>query len=121
MRISQMTNDQVTDLLIRVTTPISNIMDDEEAQPLIENVAKSREMPPVQIVAKLLPMFVNFAIRKHKADLYEIVGAFAMKSTRDVGKMNILETMNLLKDSIDNDFIDFFTSSSGQERKQGEG
>ena len=115
MKMSQMTNDQITELIIRITPAVSNIMDDEEMQPLLDKVAGSREMPLAKLIPSLLPPVVTFALRKHKADLYEIVGAFSGKSVKEVGKMNILDTMNIIKDSIDKDFTDFFRSFGGQE------
>ena len=115
MKLSQMTNDQATDFLVRVTSPIARIMDDEEIQPLLTNFSTMKDVPITKVISTFLPQFVTFAIKGHKDDLYEIIGAFSGKSKQSVGKMNLLETMNLMKDSIDKDFLDFFKSLKGQE------
>lgn len=120
MKISEMTNDQASNVLIRISQPMANIMDDQNIEPLFKAITESKDMTLAKMIGNLLPKFVTFAIKDHKADLYEIIGAFVEKPAKAVGDMNIMETMKLLKDSIDKDFIDFFSSASPAEVNVGE-
>lgn len=115
MKISEMTNNQATDILVKITPAVANIADDEELVELAKELTELRKLPVTKIVSKILPRFVMFAMKNHKEDLYEIVGALAFKSTEEVGDMTVMETMNLLKESIDKDLLDFFKSFGSQE------
>lgn len=108
MKVSEMNNDQASEVLIRVSTPFANILDDENARPLIDEMSKLGEKTKL---AHFLPKFVAFALKDHKDDLYEIVGALTFKPTSKVGKMNFIETVKELKDSLDEELLDFFKSS----------
>lgn len=110
MKLSEMTNDQASRFLIRVSQPIASIMDDDKMQPILDTISKVKSVPMAKLVAQILPPVVAFAIKDHKNDLYEIIGAFADKPVKAVGSMNIMETMRILKDSVDKDFMDFFNS-----------
>ena len=114
MKLSEMTTNQASELLIRVSTPMANILDDDETDALIRQTSEAKGMSVAKMISGLLPKLVSVAIVKHKDDLYEIIGAFAGKSRKQVGEMNILETMKVLKESVDEDFIGFFKSSSTQ-------
>lgn len=108
MKISQMTNDQATDAMIKLAQPVSNILEDEESKPLLEELSKGKEKSTTELVASLLPKFVRFGMSKHRNDLYAIVAALALKPVAEVGKMNFLETVKILRDSFDDDLRDFF-------------
>lgn len=114
MKISKMTTDQAADALARLAQPIANILEDNEVEPLVKELSESREMSNVKIVASFLPRVVSLALKNHRADLYEVVGALAQKPASQVGKMPILDVMNILKESIDKDLLDFFKSSGEQ-------
>lgn len=108
MKLSEMTTDQATDFLIRVAAPIANIMEDKETPEILKKFSGSRDLPVTGIIANILPSVVAFATKKHKDDLYEIVGAFCGKPAKEVGKMNIMDTMKVLREGVDRDFLDFF-------------
>ena len=111
MKISEMTNDQATEAIIRIATPISNICDDEAMLEIIDDLGKMGEMNLLTAVGKLLPKIVTCALKTHKNDLYEIIGALQMKSAETVGKMNFAETIKVVKDSYDDILAGFFTDS----------
>lgn len=115
MKISEMTCDQATVAMIRISGPISAICDDEEALGLIDEIQKmskkNPDMHPVRQIAKFLPKIVTFGLAKHKADLYEIVGALTETPVGQVGKMNFMQMLNAVKDSYDDVLAGFFTRS----------
>lgn len=118
MKISEMTNEQATEAMIRLSGPISSICDDDEAMALIEEVRKKGEAGDknskayaLKVVAQMLPQFVAFGLKKHKQDLYEIIGALLMVPVGSVGKMNFAQTVKAVRDSWDDVLASFFTRS----------
>ena len=112
MKISEMTADQAADALLRLSEPVSNILDDEEVEPLLKEIAGSEKRPPIKTIASLLPRVVPLALKKHRTDLYEVVGVLAQKPTEEVGSMTVLQIMTVLRNSVDKDLQDFFRSTS---------
>ena len=111
MRFSQMTNDQARDVMIRLAVPASNLMNDKNIMPVLTELGEGKDKPVVELIGGLLPKIVAFALKDHADDLYEVVGALAEKPTEEIGQMNFMQTLGVLRDSIDKDFIDFFKSS----------
>jgi hypothetical protein len=116
MKISEMTNEQAAEAMIRLSEPFSNICDDEEALNLIDEMGKMKDMPLIKAIAKALPKIVAFGLQKHKADVYEIIGALLMVSTTKVAKMNFAETVKAVRDSYDDMLASFFTQSALAEK-----
>jgi hypothetical protein len=116
MKISEMTNEQAAEAMIRLSGPFSNICDDEEALNLIDEMGKMKDMPLIKAIAKALPKIVAFGLQKHKADVYEIIGALLMVSTTKVAKMNFAETVKAVRDSYDDMLASFFTQSALAEK-----
>ena len=106
-----MTNDQATEAIIRIAPAISNICDDSEMLTLIDDLGKLGDMNLLTAVGKLLPKFTTLALKTHKNDLYEIIGALQMKPTEQVGGMNFAETLKAIKESYDDVLAGFFTDS----------
>lgn len=111
MRFSEMTNDQARDVMIRLAVPASNLMNDKNIIAILKEVSDGKEKPVVELIGTILPKLVTFAMKDHADDLYEVVGALAEKPSSEVGGMGFMQTLGILRDSIDKDFIDFFKSS----------
>lgn len=118
MKISDMTNDQATEALIRLSVPFGNICNDDEALKLIDEYKKiNSDEPLISVIGKMLPNIAAYMFKTHKYDLYEIVGALTEKKAEAVAKMNFIETIKVLKDSYDEVLKGFFTSSVAQMKK----
>lgn len=120
MKISEMTNDQATDAMVRISAAFGFICEDEEMLGLIDEMQNMGNTPIINAIPKILPKFASLAFRKHKDSLYEIIGALCQKTKKDVGKMNFKETIALVKESYDDILKDFFTSSVPSPKKNGE-
>ena len=119
MKISEMDNEQAANALIRIATPLGNICDDEQITGIITRYQEMEETPIIKVIAKFMPEIVSVAFKKHKNDLFEIVGALTLQSADKVSKMNFLQTINVIKDAInDEDMKDFFTSFKRQNKKR---
>lgn len=115
MKISEMTNDQATEAMIRLASALSNICDDEEMVAIIEEYAKNKDTTPfIRLVGRILPNIAGYALKKHKSDFYEVIGALTFSTAAEVGKMNFKETIAVLRESWDEVLSGFFTSSVKQ-------
>lgn len=112
MKISEMTNDQATEALIRIASPFEAICEDDEFLELLDRLAGMKGQPVIKVIGQMLPAFITIGLKKHRADLYEIVGALTMKPIAQVGKMNFKETVEALTESYDSVLKDFFTHSA---------
>lgn len=111
MKLSEMNNDQAAEVLVKVSGPLSNILNDENIKPLLDEMSNAKDIPPVKAFADMIPKLVSFCMKDHRDDLYEVVGALTFKPASKVGKMNFMATVKELRDSIDAEFIGFFRSS----------
>lgn len=111
MKISEMTNDQATEAILRIAPPISNICEDEEMLGIIDDLQKFGDMDLFPAIGRVLPKIVTYALKSHKNDLYEIIGALQMIPAAQVGKMNFAETLKAVKESYDDILAGFFTDS----------
>ena len=114
MKISEMTNEQAADAMVKIAPAIQNLLNDENTKPMLEKLANAKGMDTVQIVATILPQAVAFCMKDHKDDLFAIVGALTMQPVSKVGKMNFVSTVKELRESFDEDFLGFFNSSGNQ-------
>ena len=111
MKLSEMTTNQAADAMIRLSYPISRICDDEDAVKLIDGLSNMPNTSIFIAVAKMLPDFSKYLLKKHRLDLYEILGVLSFKKAEEIGEMNIKDTIQLIKDSYDELLADFFTQS----------
>lgn len=116
MKISQMTTDKAADVLVRIADPVANLMDDDKIADILKEISVSKNVPYIKLFASMLPKIVSLALENHRNDLYEIVGALSEKSVSDVKKQNVLETIKVVRESVDGDLIDFFGSFGGQDK-----
>jgi hypothetical protein len=113
MKLSEMTMDQSCDCLIRLTDPVANILNDENIGEIFKQYSdpETQKEPVYKMIAMLLPKVATFAVKNHKKDFYEIIGALTLKPASAVGKMSLKDVLTVLKESIDEELISFFRSS----------
>lgn len=111
MKLSEMTNDQAAEVMIRLSGPVGAICDDEEAVQMIEEYKKRYRMPLFYAVGKMIPTLVGYLVKKHKDELYEIISILTETKKADVAQMNFGETVKALRDSYDDTLSVFFRSS----------
>lgn len=112
MKISEMTNDQATDALVRLSAPFENICNDEELVTALNDIKVMTHEPLIKVYGTMIPAFVRIGLKKHKHDLYEILSALSMTPVSKIGSMNFKETVNMLQDSYDDILRDFFTRTT---------
>lgn len=119
MKLSEMTNDQAAEVMIRIAEPIGLICDDDEAVQMIDDYKKRYQKPLFYAVGSLIPRLIGYLMKKHKAELYEIIAAVSGKKVSEVGRMNIKETVDIVRDSYDDVMQVFFPSYANAIKRGG--
>lgn len=119
MKLSEMTNDQAAEVMIRIAEPIGLICDDEEAVQMIDDYKKRYQKPLFYAVGNLIPRLIGYLMKKHRAELYEIIAALTGKKVSEVGRMNIKETVEVVRESYDDVMAVFFPSFANATRRGG--
>lgn len=119
MKISEMTNDQAADVMVRIAEPFGVLCEDEALMDMINEYVAGQSKPFIQTIGKIIPKLVAYLLKSHKGDLYEIIGALAFKPKADVGKMNFVETVKFVQDSYDEVLLNFFSSSLKKAKREG--
>lgn len=116
MKISEMTNDQACDAILRISGPFARITEDPEAAEILNMVDEmsSGKVSAAKAMPKLLPRFAAFGLKAHREDFYEVVGALTGASLEAVRKMNFIATIGVLRESWDEVAAGFFPSSGKQ-------
>lgn len=122
MKISEMTNEQAADALVRIAGPLGSLCDDEQITEMIKTYRDMEETPMVKVIGKFLPEIAAVAFKKHRDDILEIVGALTMQTKAAAGKMNFLETIRIIREAFtDETLTGFFTSFRGRANATGTG
>ena len=108
MKISEMNNEQATEALVRIATPVGNICDDEKTVAMFEQFKRFGEETSLQEIGRMIPQITTLLLKSHKEDIYEIVGALTFKTVKQVAGMNFMETVQVIKESYDEVLHNFF-------------
>lgn len=119
MKISQMTNDQACNAMIRMADPMSRLLEDDSIKPMLKQVSEMKDVPSVDIIGAMLQKVVTFAMKDHRQDLYEIIGAMTDATAEQVAEMNFMQTIACVREFADKDFLDFFKSSGNVTSRPG--
>lgn len=113
MTLSQMSNDQATEAMVRISSAFGFICEDEDVVALLGELKENQNENLITAVPKYLPRFTMLAFRRHKDSLYEIVSAISGVDKKDVGAMNFKATVNVIAENWD-DLRAFFPSSTSR-------
>lgn len=114
MKISEMSNDQATDAIVRITSAFSFVRDDKEVEALLEKFKNEDDNGNVfAIIDRYLNDVVTLLFRKHKDSGYEIVSALTGVEKKAVGGMNFFETIGAIRENV-SELKTLFFSSAGK-------
>ena len=116
MKLSEMTNDQACDAIIKLTQPVANIMDDQEFGLIVKELGgySGKPVNNLKILSGMIPKIVPLLLKNHKQDTYAIISVLSGKDEKEIGQMKMTESITILKESIDEDLIGFFRQSGRQ-------
>ena len=119
MKISEMTNKQAKECMIRLCGPFSRICEDKKTEALLASIEIRDGESVVQAIARILPEAAAYAFQSHGEDFNEIIGALLMVPAGKVDEMNFAETVAALKNSYDDVLAAFFTNTAVGKKKNG--
>nr|DAV51263.1 MAG TPA: hypothetical protein [Caudoviricetes sp.] len=119
---SQLSTDEAGEVTLRIATPITNLIEDENLVAEVQKTMPKGETTRLAVkrfgLAKIVNL-LNIAIKQHRTDVYEILSAFNGLTAEEIGKQNFLVTCKQVSDLLhDKDFVDFFKSSLGGEQNK---
>ena len=110
MKLSQMTTDNAADALVKISANLNNILDDKEVMDALKEVSKAGVSDKMNGWSLLLAKLVPLCLKVHRKDLYGIVAVLDGKTEAQVGKLKLIETLAIIKNSVDKELLDFFSS-----------
>lgn len=113
MTISQMSNDQATEAMVKISSALGPICEDKDVMALMNDLGENKHEDLMTIIPKYLPRFAMLAFQRHKGDLYEIISAISGVDSKEVGKMNFKETIGVISENWE-DLRTFFPSTVGK-------
>ena len=113
MKISEMSTDQASDVLVRIADPASNIMHDQDSIAVIEKLAKADGDSALSFIADNLVPVCTVLLKTHRKDLYEIIAALSGKSKKEIAEQKWYDTIKDIKACWDGDLASFFGSLKG--------
>lgn len=116
MRIDDMSLDQATDAMTRISAALAVVCEDEDVQRLIDELADGESGSWISWIPKYLPRITSLVFRKHRESFYEVIGALAQQDAKTVGEMNSKVAVELLRENW-GAITDFFSSSESSATK----
>lgn len=112
MKLSELTTDQAADVLIEITPYVANISGDSALMSELEVTAGAKSIAQIYLIgAKKISAIVPLLLKDHRVDVYGILSVLNNKTPEEVGKQNIMVTMNQVKEVLqDKEMNDFFAS-----------
>lgn len=109
---SQLSTDEAGEVALRIATPITNLIEDENLVAEVKKTMPEGETTVIAIkrfgLAKIVKL-LNIAIKQHRTDVYEILSPFNGLTAEEIGKQNFLITCKQVYDLLnDKEFVSFF-------------
>lgn len=120
MKLSEMTTEKAIDSLCVITPYIANIVSDDE---LLSELKKTVDPKDVKTKAEKLAIgaekatiLIPIVLKKHKNDIFGILGVLNEKTAEEIAKQNIVVTGLQIRNAIkDKELISFFKSCVSSE------
>lgn len=99
MNINDMSMDQASEAMLRISNVIGFILQDAEVTGLLEDVSKSNSGSLMKWIPEYLPRIAKVALDRHRESMYEIISALSGTPKKAVGKMKFGDVVALLKEN----------------------
>lgn len=116
MKLSELSWDEATAVMVKLAGPFDEICDDDDAVALIEEYKTRYNKPYFYAMGKLIPGLVRHLLVKHSKALVDIVSVLTEHPAKDIGKMNFSQIVGELEASYD-DVLATFIKPSGKQTK----
>lgn len=120
MKLSQLTTEQLADVLVRLTPPLCRILRDEATLAALDNLSFTAldAQPPLCAASRLWEKLVPVILQHHAEDFYAALSVLTGKPPGLLRQQSGLTTITDLISVWDGELTAFFTSagSAAQER-----
>lgn len=118
MKLSQLTTDQLADVLLRLTPPLCRILRDEQTLAALDELSFTGldAQPPMLAAARLWEKLVPLLLEKHAADFYEALSVLTGKAAAEMRQQPGLTTLTDLMSVWDSQLASFFSCAGSAEQ-----
>ncbi|MBE5804933.1 MAG: hypothetical protein E7316_10540 [Clostridiales bacterium] len=120
MKLSQLTTDQLADVLIRLTPPLCRILRDEQALAALDELSFTGldVQPPLLTLSRLWEKLVPLLLERHAADFYEALSILTGKPAEALRLQPGLATLADLMSVWDSQLASFFSCAGSAEQER---
>jgi hypothetical protein len=119
MKLKEMNTLQAADALARIAEPAAEIIEDVKVLDLWQKAGKLGKAEPAKQVAFMVREIAPMLLKDHLMATLTVLSIMTGKTVEEIGKQNIFDTYNDIKNSVDADLISFFTPSKEQTKHKG--
>lgn len=118
MKLSQLTTDQLADVLIRLTPPLCRILRDERTLAALDEISFTGldAQPPMLLLTRLWEKLVPLLLDSHAGDFYEALSILTGKSPEALRSQPGLATLTDLMSIWDSQLASFFSCAGSAEQ-----
>ncbi len=120
MKLSQLTTEQLADVLVHLTPPLCRILRDEATLAALDDLSFTTldAQPPLCAASRLWEKLVPVVLQHHAQDFYTVLSILTEKPAELLRRQSGLTTITDLISVWDGELTAFFTSagSAAQER-----
>ena len=114
MKLSKLTTEQAADVLCELTPYISNLTGDKALLDTLKEKIGNGNRSVAEIYtygAKKISTIIPILLKEHRSDVFGILSILNGKSVEEISKQNVLNTIEQIKDAVqDKELVDFFKS-----------
>jgi hypothetical protein len=118
MKLSDFSTDKCGDVLCEITPYASNIITDEKLLDTFKETVDTKGMTRIAVLlvaAERYTTVIPILLKTHRTDLYNILATLNEITVEDVGKQNIMVTLEQVRDALQDEVLmRFFKSLRGQ-------
>lgn len=118
MKLSQLTTDQLADVLIRLTPPLCRILRDEHTLAALDELSFTGldAQPPLMAATRLWEKLLPLLLDRHADDFYEALSVLTGKAPEELRHQKGLTTLQDLISVWDSQLTSFFSFAGSAEQ-----
>lgn len=116
MKLSEMSTGRAADVLVRITEPAAELMNDDKVWALWEKMGKMKNPNIKEQIVFIVQEIVPVLLADHRNALYTVLSIMTNKTIEAIDTQPIKDTIQDVKNSVDGELLSFFTPS--EEQKQ---
>ena len=117
MRLSEMTTEQMADVLVKLAEPLEKIGKNDKFNGMIAEMGKINAdgtLSRLQRNVIALSGWIRVLLDVCPDETFEIIAAMTGKTADEIRAQKAMQTIDDVRGFIDEDFVRFFTSSAAQ-------